>query len=107
MRLIIHGIAGCDACRKARRALPAAQFRDIRADPLSDAEIDAVLARFGDGAINRASTTWRNLSQDARKQSPGSLLAAHPTLLKRPLIRAGNSWYLGWKADTRAALGVG
>jgi arsenate reductase (glutaredoxin) len=104
LSIIIYGIKTCDTCRKALKALPEASFRDIRAQPLTGPEIAEFLAEFGDGLINRASTTWRGLSDDARAQDPHTLLAAHPTLMKRPVIRAQGKHYLGWKADVQAAL---
>lgn len=106
MSITIYGIKTCDTCRKAVKALPDATFRDIRAEPLSDAERAEFLAQFGDALVNRASTTWRGLSEGAREGAPDALLAEHPSLMKRPVIRAGDVLYLGWKADVQSALGV-
>ena len=106
MDILIYGLKTCDSCRKARKALPEASFHDIRATPLSDAERAEFLARFGDALINRASTTWRGLDAQSRAADPDALLAAHPALMKRPVIRAGEALYLGWKADVQSALGV-
>ena len=43
----LWGLKTCDTCRKALAALPGATFRDVRAQPLTGAEIAALLARFG------------------------------------------------------------
>ena len=102
----LWGLKTCDTCRKALAALPGATFRDIRAQPLTEAEIVALLARFGEAAINRSSTTWRGLSEAERALPPAALLATHPALMKRPVIRAGEVWHLGWTPAVRAALGV-
>ena len=102
----IWGLKTCDTCRKAVQALPGARFRDIRAEPLTGDEIAQLLARFGAAAVNRASTTWRGLSDGDRALPPDALLAAHPALMKRPVIRSGEGWTLGWTPATRAALGV-
>jgi arsenate reductase len=83
----IWGLPTCDSCRKARAALPDARFRDIRAEPLTGAEIAELVASFGDKAINRASTTWRGLPEDERNRPAAELLARHPALMKRPVIR--------------------
>ncbi len=104
--LTILGLPTCDTCRKARKALPAAGFRDVRADPLSAAEIAELEAVFGDKIVNRASTTWRGLGDDERSASTLTLLQAHPALMKRPVIRAGDALYLGWSPAVHAALGV-
>ncbi len=97
MRLI--GLKTCDTCRKARKALAAAGFDvdyvDVRADGLSGADIDAIVAKFPDTAINKSSTTWRGLSDAKKDSDPKALLTAHPTLLKRPVIIDGD-WTLGW-----------
>ncbi len=106
MSIVIYGIKTCDSCRKATRALPGAAFRDIRADPLSTAERAEFIAAFGEGLLNRASTTWRGLDEAARAGSVESLLSDHPTLMKRPVIRSGAALYLGWKTDVQQSLGV-
>lgn len=106
MAVTIYGLKTCDTCRKALKALPEASFRDIRAQPLSDAERAEFITRFGDALVNRASTTWRGLSQHERAAEPDALLAAHPALMKRPVIRTDDALYLGWKADVQSALGL-
>lgn len=100
------GLKSCDTCRKAVKALQGAghdpQVIDVRADGLSDTDLAQIIARFGDDAINRASTTWRGLSDDAKTADAATLLAAHPTLMKRPVIDADGQWTIGWKADVQA-----
>ena len=107
MQTTILGLKNCDTCRKARKALPDAAFRDIRDDPLERAEIEQLLAEFGEKLVNRASTTWRGLDEATRGNSPALLLAAHPALMKRPVILSQKGLYLGWSAQTRTALGLG
>lgn len=105
--MVIYGLASCDTCRKARGALPEARFRDIRAEPLSAGEWQQFLDAFGERLVNRASTTWRGLSEAERGADPAALLGRHPALMKRPVIRTGDGLYLGWGPETRGALGVG
>jgi Spx/MgsR family transcriptional regulator len=104
----IYGIPTCDTCKKAQKALTAAghtvTFRDIRADPLSEAEWAELLGEFGDALVNRKSTTWRGLSDWLRNSEAEAQLAAHPTLMKRPAIHDGTRWHLGWEDDVQAAL---
>ena len=107
MQVTILGLKSCDTCRKARKALPDAEFRDIRDDPLDAGEIEQLLAEFGDKLVNRASTTWRSLNEAARSEDPAALLAAHPALMKRPVFLGEKGNLLGWSAQTRAALGIG
>lgn len=106
--LTLYGIPTCDTCKKAIKALEGAgrtvTFRDIRADPLTDAEWAELIAEFGTDLVNTRSTTWRGLSDWLRHAEADAQLAAHPTLMKRPVIRAGEDLYLGWDEATQAAL---
>ncbi|MDD8021871.1 MAG: arsenate reductase [Paracoccaceae bacterium] len=104
--MIVYGIKTCDTVKKALRALQAAGhapvLRDVRAEPLSAAEIAEFQAAFGDKLINRASTTWRGLTEAERAAPVADLLAAHPTLMKRPVIR-GAQLTIGWDKAAQAA----
>ena len=102
----VYCLKTCDTCRKALKALDADgiayELRDVRADGIAAADVAAILAAHGEAAINRASTTWRGLSEAEKAQPSDALLAAHPTLLKRPAIEAAGGWLLGWKVDVQA-----
>ncbi len=106
--MILYGIPTCDTCKKALKALEAAgrdvTFRDIRAEPLSEAEWSALIAEFGTNLVNTKSTTWRGLSDWMKHSEADAQLAAHPTLMKRPVIRDEDRLYLGWDEDVQAAL---
>ncbi|PVH29340.1 arsenate reductase family protein [Pararhodobacter oceanensis] len=102
----IWGLRNCDTCRKALKALPGAVLRDVRQEPLNAAEIGGLLAAFPEKALNKASATWRGLSEEERARAPGDLLVAYPALMKRPVIHAGGEMHLGWTPAVRAALGV-
>lgn len=105
VEIVLYGIATCDTCKKARKALEAGgarvAFRDVRAEPLTEAEIAEFVAAFGDAIINRQSTTWRGASEFLRQSEPEAQLAAQPTLMKRPVIRSGAGLTLGWDETTR------
>ena len=102
----IYGLKTCDTCRKAIKALPQARFVDVRADGVPDEVMQSARAAFGDALVNTRSTTWRGLSEAERSGDAEALLAAHPTLMKRPLIVDGATMHLGWTKDVQAALGV-
>ena len=102
----IYGLKTCDTCRKAQKALPDARFRDLRADPLSAQELAQLWQALGEGMLNRASTTWRGLSDEERQKDALTLMAAHPALIKRPIFAQEGRFYLGWNAQTQAALGI-
>jgi arsenate reductase-like glutaredoxin family protein len=105
--MILYGIPTCDTCKKALKALEAAgkdvTFRDIRAQPLTEAEIAEIVGEFGDAAVNRQSTTYRGFSDFLKASDPEAQIAAQPTVMKRPVIKA-DRWHLGWDAATEAAL---
>lgn len=104
----LYGLKTCDTCRKALKALTEAghdvTFVDVRADGLEEKDLGEFLKSFGDELVNRRSTTWRNLDEQARSHPAADLLETHPTLMKRPVIRHGGQLYLGWAKDTQAAL---
>lgn len=102
----VFSLKSCDTCRKALRSLAQAghspEVIDVRKDGLSDADRREIVAQFGDAALNRASTTWRGLSEADKQSDPLNLLSAHPTLMKRPVIQTQDGWTIGWKADVQA-----
>lgn len=102
----IYGLKTCDTCRKAIKALPGARFVDVRATGVPEDVMAQAHSQFGKEIVNTRSTTWRGLSQDARCGTAAQLLDQHPTLMKRPLIVAGDVMYLGWTKEVQAALGV-
>ncbi|PKQ11144.1 MAG: arsenate reductase [Alphaproteobacteria bacterium HGW-Alphaproteobacteria-1] len=102
--MILYGLKTCDTCRKALKSLGDAEFRDVRADGLPENVARAAHDRFGAALLNRQSTTWRGLGEAERAGDPLTLIAAHPTLMKRPLIEAGGTLYLGWGKDVQDAL---
>ncbi|MEP1933406.1 MAG: ArsC/Spx/MgsR family protein [Paracoccaceae bacterium] len=102
----LYGLKNCDTCRKALKSMPDASLVDVRKDGVPFATLKQAYQQFGAALINTRSTTWRGLSDIERAQPPLELLAAHPTLMKRPLIAAGDALYLGWDNQVRRELGV-
>ena len=106
--MILYGISTCDTCKKALKALQSAgqdvSFRDLRAQPLTEAEIDQIVIEFGDRVINKQSTTYRGFNDFLKASEPEAQIAAQPTVMKRPVIQAADKWYLGWDEAVQAAL---
>lgn len=105
------GLAHCSTCQKAEAALKEAghevRFRDVSQDRLSEAERRDLLGQFGEKLVNRASLTWRAMSEDERLADPVAQLGAKPSLMKRPAIMDGQGGrWLGWTANAKRALGV-
>ena len=106
--MILYGIPTCDTCKKALKALQAAghdvAFRDVRANPLNEAEITEIVQEFGDLVINKSSTTYRSFSDFLKASEPEAQIAAQPTVMKRPVIRNGAEWHLGWDDKVQGKL---
>lgn len=109
-RATLFGLAHCSTCQKAQAALEQAgwtiDFRDVKDAPLSQDERARLVSDFGDKLINRASLTWRGMSDAERAEDPVAMLAARPSVMKRPAIVAGDQRLLGWTANVKRALGV-
>jgi arsenate reductase len=111
----IHGIRNCDTMRKARawldvRGVPYA-FHDYKAAGIDRATLEGWVRRLGSEALlNRAGTTFRKLP-DAEKQGLTearaiALMLAQPSLIKRPVLTAGETILVGFDpARYAAALG--
>jgi len=106
--MMIYGLNTCANCQKARKALEAAgkivSFRDVRADPLSEAELAVLIAEFGDRLVDRKSNDWRGLSDWLKHSEAEDQLAAKPKLMARPVIHDGNTYYLGWDEQIQKTL---
>lgn len=104
--MILYGIPTCDTCKKALKSLEAAghdvAFRDVRKDPLSEAEVDRIVQEFGDRVINKTSTTYRGFSDFLKASDADAQIKAQPTVMKRPIIEQGGVWTLGWDDATKA-----
>ena len=109
-QLQVYGLTKCSTCQKALADLDAAghevAFRDVTEAPLSEAERRSMLADFGEKLVNRASLTWRGMSDEERAADPVAQLGAKPALMKRPAIMGADGHWLGWTANVKRALGV-
>lgn len=106
----MFGLAHCSTCQKAEAALRDAgwtvDFRDVAKDPLSTPERASLVENFGEKLINRASLTWRGMSDADRALDPVQMLGTKPSVMKRPAIIAGDQRFLGWTANVKRGLGV-
>ena len=106
--MVIYGISTCDTCKAAQKALVraghAVTFRDVRAQPLSEAEIARFVGEFGDRLVNKQSTTWRSFNDFLKASEAEVQIAEAPAVMKRPLIEHDGQLWLGWDKTTEAAL---
>ncbi|MDP0928833.1 glutaredoxin domain-containing protein [Paracoccus onubensis] len=108
--LTLYGLAHCSTCQKAQAALEehgwTVDFRDVQKEPLSKAERSSMATEWGEKIINRASLTWRGMSEEERRADPVTMMGEKPSVMKRPAIAAGEQRLLGWTANVKRALGV-
>lgn len=106
--MILYGISTCDTCKRALKTLTAAgrdvTFRDIRSQPLTEAEVAVLVGEFGDRLINKQSTTYRAFSDFLKASDPEAQIAAQPTVMKRPVIEHEGAYHLGWDEKVEVAL---
>jgi len=104
----VYGLTRCDTCVKARKWLDANGvaygFVDYRDEPVAPNTLQAWARQLGgwEKLVNRASTTWRNLEPALREPADDAawkaLIAAHPALVKRPvLVMPDGSVSVGFK----------
>ena len=103
----------CDTCRKAIKILREAghepELIDLRAGGIDAATIERLMTAVGrDVLLNTRSTTWRGLDDadraDLDDAKAVALMAAHPTLIKRPVIEVDDVVHVGWTKAVQSAL---
>ena len=103
--IAIYGLKNCDTCRKAMKWLDGQsipyRFHDVRSDGLEPAKVNGWIKAAGlEALVNRRSATWRNLDDSARTEAMGptakAFLAAHATLIKRPVIEVEDQVLVGF-----------
>jgi Spx/MgsR family transcriptional regulator len=102
----LYGIPNCDTIKKARVWLEgsgvAYRFHDYRVDGLDADRLQGWIDKVGwEVLLNKASTTFRALP-DADKQGldaekAKTLMLAHPTMVKRPVLDLGERLLVGFK----------
>ena len=109
----VYTLKTCDTCKKALKWLDeknvSYQNQDIRADGLDPTTIEKIVTHLGwETALNRRSTTWRGLSEedktDIDNNKAAKLIAANPTLMKRPVFVVGENFVAGFDAKAQTAL---
>lgn len=106
--MIIYGLSTCAVCQKAQKALEAAgaqvTFRDVRADPLTEAELDTLIAEFGDRLVDRTSNDYRGLNDWLKNSEAEAQISAKPKVMARPVIENDGTFFMGWDESVQKAL---
>lgn len=94
----LYGIKNCDTVKKALKWLSdnglSPELHDYRVQGLDPQWLAEMAETFGwETLVNKKSTTWRGLEEEVKnnlnKDNALSLLQAHPTLIKRPIVLSG------------------
>ena len=111
--MIVHGIKNCDTCRKAQAWLRQEgiefRFHDFRVDGLDVNELDRWIDGKGwEVLLNRRGTTWRRLDPSEKEgldeSGARALMAANPTLIKRPVFVGADLLEVGFGETQKEAL---
>jgi arsenate reductase len=89
--MMIYGLNTCAVCQTARKALETegndVSFRDVRAEPLSEAELAELIAEFGDRLVDRKSNDYRALNDWLKNSEAEAQISAQPKVMARPVLR--------------------
>jgi len=113
MTIHLYGIPNCDTVKKARTWLDAQgkayTFHDYKKERAEPVRIAGWIAAAGlDLVVNRKGTTFRALSEEdkakaTRAATAPALLAANPSVIKRPIVEHPGGILVGFKPDEWAA----
>lgn len=105
MTITLYGIPNCDSVKKARRWLDdngcEYAFHDYKKAGIEPATLGTWADRLGwETLLNRRGTTWRRLDeadrQDLDQARAIALLQANTSLIKRPIVVAGDELLVGF-----------
>lgn len=113
MTIHLYGIPNCDTVKKARTWLDAQgrayTFHDFKKEGAEPVRIAGWIAAAGlDLVVNRKGTTFRALSEEDKAKATlaataPALLAANPSVIKRPIVEHPGGILVGFKPDEWAA----
>lgn len=104
----MYGITTCDTIRKARVWLESHgvpyRFHDYRAEGIDARKLDGWVGKVGwEKLLNKGSTTFRELpekdKQGLDEKKAKKLMLARPTMIKRPVLEAGERILVGFKPE--------
>lgn len=89
--IYVYGIPNCGSVKKARQVLEqhnvAYTFTDFKKTPPTNEQIEDWLHKVGvEKLINQKGTKWRSLTDEEKQLPAKTVIALHPTVIKRPLI---------------------
>ncbi|MFN3573689.1 MAG: ArsC family reductase [Phenylobacterium sp.] len=113
MSVQLYGIRNCDTMKKAWTWLDAHgvayDFHDYKKEGVARETLEDWVDRLGwETLLNRAGTTFRKLPEADRAELDAekaiALMLAQPSMIKRPVLKAGEQIQVGFRPDAYAAL---
>ncbi len=107
----IYGIKNCDTMKKARAWLEAHGvaygFHDYKTAGVEPRRVEGWAKEAGwETLLNRSGTTFRKLAESEKtaldEKKAVALMAALPTLIKRPVLDVGDRIIVGFKPEAYA-----
>jgi len=113
MTATLYGIPNCDTVKKARVWLDARglayRFHDYKKAGVDPDLLRGWVERLGwEAVLNRAGTTFRKLPEAEKAgldaERAVALMLAQPSMIKRPMLVAGNALEAGFRPERYAAI---
>jgi arsenate reductase len=108
----LYGIRNCDTMKKAWTWLDqqgvAYAFHDYKKQGVDRARLEGWVRQVGwETLLNRSGTTFRKLPDDQRANLDAAkaveLMLAQPSMIKRPVLEAGDDLLVGFRPDAYAS----
>ena len=108
MTITIYGIRNCDTMKKAFAWLDthgvAYAFHDYKKQGIDRKRLEGWCKDLGwETLLNRAGTTFRKLDEKAKRDLDArkaiALMAAQPSMIKRPVLEIGDWLLVGFKPE--------
>lgn len=106
--ITLYGIKACDTMKKARTFLEARGltyvFHDYKVEGVTAERLREWAAVVGwEKLLNRSGTTFRKLPEtdraDLSESKAIALMVANPSMIKRPVLVAGDTLLVGFRPD--------
>ena len=111
--ITLYGIRNCDTMKKARAWLDAHKveyaFHDYKKEGIAPKLLQAWADEVGwEALLNRAGTTFRALAdkdkENLTEKKAVVLMAAQPSMIRRPVLDLGKTRVVGFKPEIYARL---
>ena len=116
MTVELYGIPNCDTMKKARSWLDAHGvayvFHDYKKEGIAEDRLRRWVGVAGwEVVLNRSGTTFRKLPESERMDLDAdravALMLSQPSMLKRPVLEAGETLRVGFTPERYDAAGLG